>query len=430
MAEPTVSQYPTAYDDDSTLLGALIDQRSFSLVSSVEATDTTLNLGASAMEGIDLPIYLTFNDATNMEDNEIVYCEDLDTGGNPIVSRGCLNSSAQAHDSGARLYIAYMGKHATLLLKAILAAEKYQGLVGSGDPQPTAITPEYGISYVDSTNERVWFADDAEWIEYGPSDHGRWDGSGADDHTQYHNDARKATWHKALEAPSDNHNHVQDGNSHDHSKGNGAGRIQSGPYTGLGSASYEREIYYDLDNDELYVANAALAWVKITGAPQDCIAFYRDLSAHGDACPAGWSRFTGLDERFPLACETGQLPSDYGTAQVEGQDTHAHDYTDVPTHYHSVSPFGATVYNTGGHSHSVKIYDVGSGDGMWTVSSRNTSTLGMSSVGDHTHTADMPSDSTGDTKRTSDDAAGVSTGTTEDGSSLPPYYTGVFCEKD
>jgi hypothetical protein len=291
-----------------------------------------------------------------------------------------------------------------------------------------------GEVFVDTDNDEIYMAvhngGSPEFRNYGSLDHGSYGGLSDDDHSNYHNDTRAATWHKAIEAPTDNHNHVQDGDSHDHSEGAGAGRIQSGPYSGLGTASYEREIYYDTDNDELYVADATLTWVKITGAPTGAIGFWRDLSNHGSACPSGWSRFTELDERFPLGCEVGEAPADYGTAQVEGQDTHTHAFSDVPTHYHSVTAFAATIGSAGSHSHSVKVYDVGSGDGMWLVSSRNTSTLGMGSVGGHTHTADVPSDSTDSTKRTSDDASGSSSGTTETGSSLPPYYTGVFCEKD
>jgi hypothetical protein len=436
MAEPTASQYPTAYDDDTTLLGELLNQRTFSLVTSVGITDTVLDLGSGAMDGIDLPIYMTWDDAALKKNDEIVYCEALDTAGNPVVSRGVLNTTAAAHTAGAKLYIAYMGKHATQLLKAILAAEKYQGLVGPATAIPG--TPAAGEVFVDSDNDEVYMAVDnsgaPEFRNYGSLDHGAYLTPEDDDHdtgaNAYHTDARAVTWHKNLEAPTDNHNHVQDGDSHDHSKGDGAARIQAGPLSGRGSASYEREIYYDTDNDELYIANASLTWVKIVGAPQDAIGMWTDLSNHSNACPSGWTRFTDLDERFPLGCEVGQAPADYGTAQVEGADTHTHDYTDVPTHSHTVSSFAATPNTTNDHSHSVPVQSASGPNGYLLANSRNTTTLGLGSVAGHTHTVDMPSDSTDNTKRTSDDATGVSTGTTGAGDGKPPYLTVIFCEKD
>lgn len=58
-------------------------------------------------------------------------------------------------------------------------------------------------------------------------DHGALSGLGDDDHTQYHTDGRAATWHTGLSGA-----HVTNGDSHDHSGGDGA-QIDHGGLSGL-----------------------------------------------------------------------------------------------------------------------------------------------------------------------------------------------------
>jgi hypothetical protein len=429
MAEPTGSALPSAYDDDNSLLGELLDHRSFKLQSAVTATATTIPV-VNSVGDVDLPVYIVFDDQNDMEDNEVIYCDTVGTDGQSFinVTRGARNSTAQSHSADAPMYLAYMGKHATLLLKAILAAQKYQGLTGPATSMPGS--PVAGEVFVDTDNDKVYWAVDnsgsPEFRQYGIIDHGEYGTQGDDDHSQYHNDTRAGTWHDGLTGA-----HVQDGDSHDHSKGDGCGRVQSGPTTGRGgTATYEREIYYDTDTDELYIANASLNWVKIVGAPSDAIVMWRDLSNHSSLCPTGWSRFTDLDSRFPLGCETGNDVGDY-SPQYEGSDNHTHDYTDIPQHYHSVTGYAATVITSGNHAHGPSVYSGSGGGGLHDSSGIPSSgSTGTGTGGTHTHTVDAPADSTDSTKRTSDDAAGVSTGTTTSEDGRPPFYTVVFCEKD
>jgi len=367
MAEPTGSQLPGAYDDANSLLGELLDHRSFKLQSSVAATDTTIGTTGS-LGDIELPVYIVFDDQTAMEDNEIIYCDTIGTGGDDFINvdRGVRNSIAQAHTANAKMYIAYTGMHASLLLKAIIAAQKAQALVGPATGIPGS--PVAAEVYIDEDNDKVFMAVDnsgsPEFRQYGVVDHGEYDDLDADDHNAganaYHEDTRAETWHDALAGGITNH--VQDGDSHDHSKGDGIGRIQAGPYSGLGSATYEREIYYDTDNNELYIANASLVWIKITGAPVDAIAMYRDLSNHSNLCPQGWTRVTGFDDCYPLGCETGQVPGDY-VPQEEGSDTHSHTYDDVPQHNHTVEAFAGSTNTVGNHNHGMKTYSGSSGSG-------------------------------------------------------------------
>ena len=425
MAEPTGSQMPGAYDDTDSLLGELLDHRSFKLNGAIEITDTTI-VTQGSLGDIDLPVYIVFDDQSAAEDNEIIYCDDITVGGNGFenVLRGVRNTVAQAHATSAKMYIAYTGRHATLMLKAILAAQKYQALVGPTTGIPG--TPVAGEVYIDEDADKVFMAVDntasPEFRQYGIVDHGEYQDLDADDHNigtaEYHNDARALSWHSGQPGA-----HVQDGDSHDHLKGDGAGRIQAGPYSGLGSASNEREIYYDTDNDELYVANASLTWIKITGAPIDAIAMFRG------PCPSGWTRVTGLDSRFPPGCETGEDPGDY-IPQTEGSDTHSHTYSDVPQHLHTVASFAGSTNSVGDHNHTMKTYSGTSGSGYHEDNLSGGGNLGISSAGNHDHEVDMPSDSTDSSWRTSDDAASVAQGTTTSDDAKPPYYEVVFCKKD
>lgn len=431
MAEPTGSLLPGAYDDASSLLGELLDHRSFKLNGGIAATDTDVETQGS-LGDIDLPVYLVFDDQSSMEDNEIIYCEYINTGGAGFmnVDRGVRNTVAQAHSDDAKMYVAYTGMHATLLLKAILAAQKYQALAGPTTGIPGS--PVAGEVYIDTDADKVFMAVDntasPEFRQYGIVDHGEYEDLDADDHDtgagEYHNDARALSWHNGLSG-----GHVQGGDSHDHSQGDGAGRILAGPLTGRPAGTTEREIYYDTDNDELYITDAGTSWVKITGAPITAIAMYRDLSNHSNLCPSGWTRVTGFDDRFPLGCEVGEDPGDY-VPQTEGSDTHTHTYSDVPTHLHSVTGFGATPNTTGDHEHSVKVGNGGGGAGLQEDSVPCCGSFGLGNSGSHTHTVTMPSDSTDATKRTSDDASGGASGTTTADDAKPPYYTVVFCEKD
>lgn len=428
MAEPTGSQLPLAYDDADSLLGELLDHRSFRLQGDHFITDTTIETQGS-LGDIDLPVYIVFDDQGAMKDNEIIYCDDITPGGDGFenVLRGMRGTDAQDHSDSAKMYIAYTGRHATLMLRAILAAQRCQGLAGPTSGIPGS--PVAGEVYVDTDDDKVYMAVDntasPEFRQYGIIDHGDYDDLDTDDHdtgaNAYHEDTRAEEWHDALDGGVTGH--VLGGNSHDHLGGNGAGRIQSGPFSGRPGATTEREIYYDTDNDELYITDAGSSWVKITGAPIDAIAMFRG------ACPQGWTRVTNLDSRFPLGCEVGEDPGDY-IPQEEGSDTHTHTYDDVPQHLHSVTGFAGSTNSVGEHNHVVGEgsgpYDPGlcedylSGGGWWD--------LGYSD--NHSHTVVMPSDSTDTSWRTSDDAAGMAQGTTTSEDAKPPFYAMVFCEKD
>ena len=129
-------------------------------------------------------------------------------------------------------------------------------------------------------------------------------------------------------------------------------------------------------------------------------------------CPTGWSRVTELDNMFLMGSMV------YGT--TGGTSTHAHQYTQIPSHTHDA---GSLITNTtGAHTHQMQ--DFGYLGGAITYPYLVNSSLGwysgiVSTAGDHTHTI------TGATGTN-----GSASGTTSSTSNIPPYLTMLFCTPD
>ena len=428
MSEPSGSSMPTSYDDDTTLLGDLIDQRNFELQSNITASDTTIpilgNLG-----DIDLPVYVTFADNTS----EMFYCETIagDNKSFTSVTRGVRGTVAQAHTASDVMYLSLSGQHLDMLKEATIAAQQYLGLVGTDAAK--AATPAQNEVYVATDTSKVHIAVTAGAWEWSGNrdDHADLDDLTAGGvHTQYHNDTRALTWHDGLTG-----GHVTGGDSHTHGGASilGVGRVQAGIAASRSSTPiYEREIYYETDTELLYISkgtSGAGDWVKIVGAPVGSIVPFleADITAeYGGACPPGWSRYTTLDDRFARGAPTGvTAPLNTG-----GAATHTHDYTDSVTHVHTVPTTPATTSSVGNHSHSYPKQGSGGGDALGRTGSSTPQNSGTNSGGTHSHTMTIPAHNTNSTKRTSDDAAGVATGTTETASSLPSFQEVIFCVKD
>ena len=124
MAEPTGTKMPTAYDDDSVLLGDAIDQRSFTLASNITDVVTTIptidNLG-----DVDVPLYLHFVDT-----DEIVFAEGISGSSFTPCVRGARGSANVSHTAGEAINLVLSGAQVNMFREAVIAGEKYQGLVG------------------------------------------------------------------------------------------------------------------------------------------------------------------------------------------------------------------------------------------------------------------------------------------------------------
>jgi hypothetical protein len=420
---------PTAYDDDSSLLGDLIDQRNFELQSTINDTVTTIpvlgNLG-----DIDFPVYVTF-----VTTGEIFYCEAAAGDNESFVScvRGVRGTAAQSHTIGEPMFLPFSGQHLNTLKDATIAAQQYLGLVGTDAGK--AATPDQNKVYVATDTEKVYLAtveDTWEWSG-NRDDHADLDDFiDPDAHTQYHTVGRALTWHDGLTG-----GHVIDGDSHDHgiSTTLGAGRVQAGVSASRsGTPTYEREIYYETDNGLLYISKGSSGpsdWVRIVGAPAGTIVAYLEAditTLYSGTCPPGWSRFTALDSRFARGAQSGQSPGGSGGSG----GNHTHDYTGVAEHTHTVPPVLTVTTTDGDHAHSLPTQGEGGGPAFryQSASKATWDDTDVANAGLHLHSMTIPAHGSSATKRSSDGAPGVSNPTTDGASNLPSYQEVIFCEKD
>jgi len=421
MAEPVGTKFPSDYDDNDTLLGNLVDQRNFQLKTGVDNDDQTIEVEGSLAD-IDLPVYIRWGDGTG----EITYCDEINGAKTAFLNviRGARGTTGVSHSVGADFYLAVMGIQFYLFMDAILAAEKYQALVKTSSPGTCSV----GEALIRSDEDKAYeCVEDNAWLHVGRTDHDELEDLDADDHdtgaNAYHNDYRAKQWHDGLDG-----GHVDDGDDHDHSVGAGPKRIYGGASL-PGSPTYEREYFYDETNDILYISKDTSNWVKITGAPQGAIMMISEETAdyYGGACPPGWSRFTALDERIPVGAPSEKPP---GLGNV-GSDIHTHTYSTVIEHTHPVPSFAAEVADrTINHTHTVPAQSPGGSGLCLSTGSAGGSSFVSTDNGNHAHAFNVPSNTTNATYRSSDDEPGVSEGTTENGSSLPPYHTVIFCKKD
>jgi len=426
MTEPTVSRFPTTgYDNDTTLLGDQIDQRNFTLLTGVDDSIQTIEISGS-IDDVDVPCYIFFADGND----EIIHCVSKSGTNFTSVDRGARGSTAQSHSAGASMYLIVSGQQVNMFRNAILAGQAYFGLVGvdaskSGSPAVNEV-------YVATDTDKVYVCLTAGvWTSVGGSiDHGDLLGLLDDDHSQYHITSRALTWHNAVVSGG---GHVSGGDTHDHgySYVGGVGRVSNGT-TRSSTPTYAREIYYETDTEDLYISknnSAPSDWIKIVGAPTGAIVAFTEAiitSEYSGACPSGWTRFTALDGRLAKGAPTG-VTSPLNTG---GGDTHTHDYTDILQHTHSVTSKAASLATESSHSHSIAIQGAGAPDGLAQATSQSDGNYNTESDGSHSHTFDIDLHSSNATKRTSDDAAGVATGTTETGDSWPPFQEIIWCQKD
>ncbi len=428
MAEPTVSLMPTAYDDDSSLLGDLIDQRNFQLQASINASDTTIPVSGN-LGDINLPAYIAFVDDTG----ELFYCETI-AGDNKSftgVTRGARGTLAQSHTAAAAMKLVFSGQHLDMMKEGTIAAQQYLGLAGTDASK--AATPDLNEVYVATDTEKVHIATVAETWEWSGNrdDHADLDDlNDASIHTQYHNDGRALTWHDGLTG-----GHVTGGDSHTHglTDAAGAGRVQAGVAASRsGTPTYEREIYYETDTEILYIAKDTSGpsdWVQIVGAPAGQISPFLEAditSLYGGACPPGWTRFTALDDKYARGAPTG-VTSPLNTG---GGLTHSHEYTEVAAHTHTVPSVPVAMSGVGTHNHYWLKEGSSSTQAMNYSQNSETGSSDVDYAGIHQHSMTIPAHDTTSAKRTSDNAAGIATGTTSTESNVPSYQEVIFCEKD
>lgn len=298
----------------------------------------------------------------------------------------------------------------TVLRDALIAAQRYKGLVGL-DASKSA-TPSPGNVYVATDTDKVYICFVANtWETFNRPDHGDYANRTADGHTQYQTDGRADTWHGAL--PKD---HLQT-IAHDHrgsgTQGDPIKKFSTGLEASKGTPTVTGQVYYAYDTNNLYFSADGAAWTRYTAMPKGTILFY------AIACPTGWTAVTELDLKFvkgaPAATWTGLVSG--------GADTHIHEMQDVINHSHNVAAQTSIVSTTdGSHNHS---FDRRSGAGGSTLpffyTSVGTGYNNTTSGGNHSHTITIAAYNTS--------GAGSNPANMDSASSHPAYYKLRACRR-
>ena len=408
--------YPVAaYDTKTNIFGDIISQRNLTLGAEVTTVGQTTITFTDNITDLVSPTYIKFPSTGEIIKATTTSGSTTFTG----VTRGFGGTPTGTYTIGAEAYVVLAGDHFNKLRDALLNLQRFRAVrvTNIGDFTGTLLTNSYPGKVAVSNDGKTSVKIGTSAVKFsGMGDHGSYDevwdaGIEYDDHLQLLNSSRIVGAHNSISGQ-----HVTNGNSHDHSVGTGVGRIRSGlnaskptaATAGLGG------VYYATDTKELYVSNGS-AWVIITGAPTGAIIMF----ISGSSCPAGWTRFTGLDGRFPRGAPTGSNPGANG-----GSATHSHTYSALPSHTHGIAQFSVSTNSTGSHSPSFPASktNVGSGLGKSPGYGSGSSYEGTGGGGNHGHSFTIPATTTSSTG-----SAGPLATTTEQ--SLPPYYDVLFCIK-
>jgi hypothetical protein len=152
------------------------------------------------------------------------------------------------------------------------------------------------------------------------------------------------------------------------------------------------------------------AWVSVPSGMTSGMIVMFDV-----ACPAGWTRFTALDGKFPLGSDI------YGI--TGGAETHGHTMDAVPDHNHG----GLTGNQAVAHTHG---FTTDGNDGTDTVD--NNLDASTTAVGGayHTHGGTTGGTVEDTTHNHQINNGGGHTPTSQSASHYPPYRTMIFCKKD
>ena len=199
-------------------------------------------------------------------------------------------------------------------------------------------------------------------------------------------------------------------------------------------------------------SSAPSGWLLCDGTAVNRTTYADLFTAIGTSYGAGDGSTTfnvpDLRQRFPLG------KADAGTGSTLGETggdidhthtgpSHTHTFTlaeaNLPAHTHAVDPPSTNTNTTGAHTHNLNKSGFGSDWGPPIAC--NSGVLNqwhsgyISSTGDHTHTVDIASftsGSTGSGTQKTSDAGGTDavTGSTASADNVPPYVTVIFCLKD
>jgi len=169
-------------------------------------------------------------------------------------------------------------------------------------------------------------------------------------------------------------------------------------------------MYYNTVSDTMYYYDGA-DWKQYNTVPPNAIIFRDD-----GACPDGWTEKTAWDGYFLKGDSTGVWAGGSG-----GSETHVHTVSEIPAHAHTIPNRNLTLPAIADHYHSIGGKDsVGSGGPA--KQNNNTTSLGFSSAGEHTHPMNVGAHNTND--------AGTASAESQSTTSRPKYVELTICEKN
>ena len=147
MTIPTISSYPVALDDDTTLLGDPANQAVLTLSGDLSAGATVISVQEN-IDALTAPLFLVF--ATG----EIVYAESKDDGLKRFydVTR---SSTPQGHNDGEAIYASIVSQHFSQPKRAILAIEQTLGLDPHGEASDVAARLELLFTSLTAVEDSV-----------------------------------------------------------------------------------------------------------------------------------------------------------------------------------------------------------------------------------------------------------------------------------
>jgi hypothetical protein len=284
--------------------------------------------------------------------------------------------------------------------------QQHTGLVGTS--LPATCSP--GELYF-RTSDLAVFACFSEnvWDRLDRTDHGDYSGNSLDTaHSIYFLMAAFEAWHGALPG-----SHVTSPETHNHQT-YPARKVRSGPDATKPLVQNPGDIFIALDTKTLYFSSDGIAWSAYSTIPRATILMFET------ACPAGWTRLSSLDGKFPKGAPSGAY-----TGLVQGGSvSHDHSLPTLIAHSHSIPSTSVVVDTSASHSHDVPIYS-GSGSNYVAFNPGNagsTTNMNSSSSGVHTHTASVPNKDS--------NAFGVAAPRSSLVDVLPPFGEILFCLKD
>jgi len=329
------------------------------------------------------------------------------------VTRAVEGSTAIAHPDLDVATQDPLAAHLNRLRDALIAAEKYKGLVGTS--LPGTCEPSEVFIKTDTNQVYACLTTDT-WSLLNRPDHGDYASLGADDHSNLHTESRKVTWHTALAG-----DHLTTPTTHNHdgsgTEGSPIKKFETGLDSAKGTPVAIGQNFYGYDQNNLYFSGNGSTWTRYTTMPEGTLMYFEG------GCPVGWTVQTALDGKFLKGAPTAQWTG-LGSG---GAATHEHDMPDIVNHQHSTTlQTGIGTDSPGNHTHSFQSAGGTGFSGPLPFENQSASgpnfDVGTTDAGGHTHTLTVAARDSNNQGSATVDTATVGI--------LPSYKKLRMCRKD